>query len=209
MSNKLLRRSSVLLVSVIATAALAQTPPEPSDPPRSSGSTATDRSSMHADASSRKPLSAQTFANQTAVINRAEIELGEMALKNSNDAEIQRFAQRMITDHTSTEKQFKGIAAKQNLNLPRQLDAEHQALKDKLSNLKGEEFDREYSKAMAVGHDKAVKLFEQASRETQLPSALRQFAATTLPTLKEHRDMAHEIHKGDKESSRMDDARRS
>jgi putative membrane protein len=206
MSNKFLHNSSALCALVIATAALAQTPPQPADPPTSSGS-ATDRSSMHADASSRKPLTARSFASEVAVINKAEIELGEMALKNSKDAAVQKFAQRMITDHTGADKQLKGIAAKQNLDLPRQLDAEHQALKDKLSTLKGDEFDREYAKAMAKGHDKAVKLFEQASRDTLLPSELKQFAATTLPTLKEHADMAHSLKGGESHSS--SDQRRS
>jgi putative membrane protein len=195
MSNKFLHSSSTLLASVIATAALAQTPPQPTDPPGTSGSSI-DRSSMHADASARKPLTAQSFASQVAVINKAEIELGEMALKSSKDTDIQKFAQRMVTDHTSADKQLKSVAAKQNLQLPRQLDAEHQALKDKLSNLKGEQFDREYTKAMAEGHDTAVKLFEQASRDPQLPSDLKQFASTTLPTLKEHRDMAHSAKGG-------------
>jgi putative membrane protein len=151
---------------------------------------------MHADASSRKPLTAQSFATQVTVINKAEIELGEMALKSSKDAEVQKFAQRMIDDHTSADKQLKSIAAKQNLDLPRQLDAEHQALKDKLAKLKGDEFDREYTKAMAEGHDKATKLFEQASRDPQLPGELKQFATTTLPTIKEHREAAHSVKGG-------------
>lgn len=204
MSNKFLLNSSVLSALVIAAAALAQTPPQPADPPPSGS--AIDRSSMHADASSRKPLTARSFASEVTVINKAEIELGEMALKNSKDADIQKFAQRMITDHTSADKQLRSIAAKQNLDLPRQLDAEHQQLKDKLSNLKGDEFDREYAKAMAKGHDKAIKLFEQASRDTLLPSELKQFATTTLATVKEHRDMAHSLKDGSHSSS---DQRRS
>jgi putative membrane protein len=113
----------------------------------------------------------------------------------------------MITDHTSADKQLRGIASKQNLELPRQLDAEHQALKDKLANLKGDEFDREYAQAMAKGHDKAVKLFEQASRDTLLPSELKQFATTTLTTLREHADMAHSLKDGGSHSS--SDRRRS
>ena len=112
MSHKFLRSSSVLLASVIATAALAQTPPQSFDPTCTGGSAATDRSSMHADASSRKPLTAQSFATQVTVINKAEIELGEMALKSSKDAVVQKFAQRMIDDHTSADKQLKSTRAR-------------------------------------------------------------------------------------------------
>ena len=47
---------------------------------------------------------------------------------------------------------------------------------------------------MAKGHDKAVALFEAASQAAQLPSELKEFAAATLPTLKQHLEMAHELH---------------
>jgi putative membrane protein len=88
---------------------------------------------------------------------------------------------------------LKKIAGAENLTLPQSLDAEHQALKEKLSDLKGEAFDREYAKAMAKGHDKAVALFETASQAAQLPAELKEFAAATLPTLKEHMEMAHDL----------------
>jgi putative membrane protein len=200
MSNKILLSSSVLLASVMATAVMAQTPPQPTDPPRSGSSTmpqTTERSSSHPTAATRQPLTAQSFASQAAVIGKAEIELGQLALKNSKDADVQKLAQRMITDHTNADKQLKSIAGMQSITLPKQLDAEHQALKDKLTKLKGEEFDREYAKAMAEGHDKAVTLFEAATRDAQLPSDLKQFASATLPTLKEHREMAHSVKDGE------------
>lgn len=57
--------------------------------------------------------------------------------------------------------------------------------------------DREYAKAMAKGHDKAVALFESASQAPQMTSELREFAAATLPTLKLHMEMARELHAKD------------
>jgi putative membrane protein len=47
---------------------------------------------------------------------------------------------------------------------------------------------------MANGHDKAVALFESASQQAQMPGELKQFAASTLPTLQEHKEMAHSLH---------------
>jgi predicted outer membrane protein len=47
---------------------------------------------------------------------------------------------------------------------------------------------------MAKGHDKAVALFESASQQPQMPEDLKQFAASTLPTLEQHKDMAHSLH---------------
>jgi len=209
MSNKVLHRSSLVMACLLAGAALAQTPSHATDPrtDRTDGNSnvpgnttmpgnTTERSSMHASAATRKPLTAQSFAEQAAVIGKAEIELGKLALKNSQDAQVQKFAQRMITDHSNADKQLQSIATQQSLTLPQKLDTEHQALMDKLSDMKGAQFDREYSKAMSEGHDKAVALFEAASRDPQMPAELKQFASTTLPTLESHRDMAHSM-KGD------------
>ena len=136
----------------------------------------------------------QSFASQAAVIGKAEIELGQIALKNTQDANVRTYAERMVKDHSAADKKLKAIAAKQNLQLPQSLDPEHESLKTKLQGLKGEDFDRAYAQAMAKGHDKAVALFESASQQPQMPDDLKQFAASTLPTLKEHMAMAHELH---------------
>lgn len=192
-SKKSLQRSSLLLATLVATAAWApawaQTPPQPADQPRTLPSTARpDGSAVPA-----KPVTSQSFASQAAVIGKAEVELGQLALKNSQDPSVQKFAQRMISDHTNAAKQLKSVADKQSLALPQTLDPEHQALKAKLTKLKGADFDREYTKAMVDGHEKAVALFESAAQSPQLPADLKQFAAGTLPTLKGHRDMAHSM----------------
>jgi putative membrane protein len=141
-----------------------------------------------------KSVTPESFASQAAVIGKAEIELGQLALKNSQNADVQKYAERMVKDHGAADKKLKAIAAKENLQLPQSLDAEHEALKTKLQSLKGEDFDRAYVNAMAKGHDKAVALFESASQQTQMPSDLKQFAASTLPTLEQHQEMAHSLH---------------
>ena len=135
-----------------------------------------------------------TFAAQAALIGKAEIELGQVALTNTKDENVRRFAEQMVKDHTAADKKLKTIAAKENLTLPQSLDSEHAALKMKLQGMTGEDFDREYVKAMAKGHDKAVTLFESASQQPQMPSELKQFAASTLPTLEQHQQMAHSLH---------------
>jgi putative membrane protein len=141
-----------------------------------------------------KTVTPQSFATQATVIGKAEIELGQLAVQKSEDKNVRAFAQRMVKDHQAADAKLKKIAGDESLKLPQSLDAEHEALKAKLSGLQGEAFDREYAKAMAKGHDKAVALFESASKAQQMPSELKEFAASTLPTLKEHMEMAHELH---------------
>jgi putative membrane protein len=140
-----------------------------------------------------KAVTPQSFASQAAVISKAEIELGQIALKNTQDANVRTYAERMVKDHSAADKKLKAIAAKQNLQLPQSLDPEHESLKTKLQGLKGDDFDRAYAQAMAKGHDKAVALFESASQQPQMPDDLKQFAASTLPTLEQHQEMAHSL----------------
>ena len=56
---------------------------------------------------------------------------------------------------------------------------------EQLQSVEGEAFDRAYLTAQVAAHDEAVALFDVFSTQGQ-DSALRAFAAETLPTLQEH-----------------------
>ena len=58
--------------------------------------------------------------------------------------------------------------------------------------LLGAEFDKAYAKHMVEDHEKAVKLFENASKNIKDPG-LKDFATKTLPTIKEHLEMAKKL----------------
>ena len=142
----------------------------------------------------KTPVTAQSFATKAATTDMAEIELAQLAMTNSQDEAVKKFAAQMVKDHTATSAKLKSIAAKDNLALPTALDAEHAAVKTKLSGLKGQDFDRAYGMEMAKGHDKAVALFESASQTPAVTGDLKQFATATLPKLREHKGMAHDLH---------------
>jgi putative membrane protein len=211
MSGKLRFRYPMLAALIASQAlvfgALAQVPGETPPPDRATSpdanrSTGTPRSTSAAPTDRHAGMKAVTpdkFATQAAVISKAEIELGKLAMEKSQNKDVRSFAQRMVKDHQAADAKLKKIAAAENITLPQSLDAEHQALKQKLSKLEGEAFDREYAKEMEKGHDKAVALFESASQAQQMPSELKQFAASTLPTLKEHHELAESLH--DKEGA--------
>lgn len=140
-----------------------------------------------------KNVTPQSFAKQAAIIGQTEIELAQVALQNTKNEEIRLYAERMIKDHKAANEKLKKAAAQENISLPQTLDAEHRAKKQKLASLQGAAFDREYRKEMAKGHDKAVALFKSASQSKQMPEELREFAASTLDTLEDHREDAHDM----------------
>jgi putative membrane protein len=153
-----------------------------------------EQAGMKKDQGASISVTSQTFATKAASTDMAEIEFGQLAMKNSQDAQVKKFAEQMVKDHTATSAKLKALATKENITLPTTLDAEHAAVKSKLASLKGEDFDKAYGIEMAKGHDKAVALFESASQSTAVTGDLKQFAAATLPKLKEHKGMAHDLH---------------
>lgn len=204
------KRFTAILCTVAATATLcgtagAQTP-EPGttrspatsvDAPRPGMDKQTDKmdhAGMKKEQGSAMSVTSQTFASQAAATDMAEIELGQLAMKNSQDPQVKKFAEQMVKDHTATSTKLKSLATKENITLPTALDAEHAAVKTKLAGLKGEDFDKAYGMEMAKGHDKAVALFESASQAPSVTGDLKQFAVSTLPKLKEHKGMAHGLH---------------
>jgi len=84
-----------------------------------------------------------------------------------------------------TLRDLKGIDA------PQKLDTEHHNMVRKLEAQDGEAFDLEYSRHMNMDHDKAIDLFEATSKSSD--TDLAGFAKKTLPTLKEHKQMASKL----------------
>ena len=71
------------------------------------------------------------------------------------------------------------------------LTGKHRQLYDRLSRLSGAEFDREYMKEMVKDHNKTVSEFEKASQKSQ-DADLKAWVAKTLPTIREHQQMARD-----------------
>src|SRR5215217_7956264 len=124
-----------------------------------------------------------TFVTEAAVGGMAEVELGRLAQTKAQNAEVKRFAQMMIDDHSKANDELKSLATKKNISLPTSLDAKHQSTMQKLQGMSGAEFDKAYVDDMLEDHEKDVSEFEKQSQSN--PDAdVKAFAAKTLPTLK-------------------------
>jgi putative membrane protein len=93
------------------------------------------------------------------------------------------------------------VAAKTQIEVPSSLDSKHQKTLDKLAKLSGPEFDKAYIKDMVKDHREDVSDFQAEAQNGTNPN-IRQFAASTLPTLKEHLNMAEDLNKKAKEASK-------
>lgn len=148
----------------------------------------TTNSNMGAMNSTGSTTAPEGFMTEAARGGMAEVELSQLAVSKAQNAEVKKFAQQMIEDHSNANTELKSLAGKKNVTLPTDLDAAHKAIKDKLAGLSGAAFDKEYVNAMVADHEKSVALFQsQASGGTDADA--KAFAAKTLPKLQMHLEM--------------------
>lgn len=65
---------------------------------------------------------------------------------------------------------------------------------DKLNSLSGDDFRKQYFSDQVSAHKDAVSLFERYGKGGDNPK-LKDWASTTLPTLKHHLEMAQGLYK--------------
>ena len=106
------------------------------------------------------------FIDDLVIANMAEVRLGTLATQKSANAEVKKFAEMMVADHTKAGDALKAVASSHHAQVPLEVDSKHRDLYDKLAKLQGAEFDREYAAAMVDGHqDVADTLESRIDRE--------------------------------------------
>ena len=134
--------------------------------------------------------SAAEFVNKAAVSNLFEIQSSQLAQQKSQNNRVREFAQRMVQDHTAAGDRLK--AAAQGQNVPNNLDQQHASALQQLQGASGPDFDRRYVQHQLTGHEETVALFDQFAQSGDHPQ-LKQFAQQTLPSLREHLQMAQQL----------------
>jgi putative membrane protein len=147
-------------------------------------------------------LDSREFVNRMAVAGMAEVELGKLASERAMDSDVKAFAQTMVRDHSRANDELARIAKQLDIPMPTQLDPMHRELADRLSKLKGAEFDREYMSAMVKGHEEVASLlrsFTSATRpigtsgRARSEQALMEWAMKVMPTVERHLERAKQI----------------
>ncbi|HKP45387.1 MAG TPA: DUF4142 domain-containing protein [Pyrinomonadaceae bacterium] len=131
----------------------------------------------------------EDFATNAAKGGQMEVELGRLAMRHGRNRAVRSFGRRMVTDHTRAGNQLKALARRKGVTLPSAMDAEGQAEMDRLSKLRGAEFDRAYMELMVSDHEKDVGEFETEA-SSGADADFKAFAAKTLPTLRTHLKLA-------------------
>jgi putative membrane protein len=117
--------------------------------------------------------------------NVTEIEVGKLASKNAASAEVKRYGEMLVKDHTQADRELSALAKKKGVKLT---DIDHSKLDD-LRAMKGSQFDRAFLEKMEKDHKTAIELVRTAQGEAQNPE-FRALLNKTLPVLQKHEEHA-------------------
>jgi len=145
------------------------------------------------DADSKLDRSDRKLLQDLAQGNMAEIDAGKMALEKSQNADVKKFAQQMVDDHTKALGEVQALATAKNVTLPDGAGPMAKTKATALKALSGNLFDKEYAKRAGVGdHESTVKLLQKIQKDGK-DSDLKALAGKMLPTVEHHLDMAKQL----------------
>jgi putative membrane protein len=167
----------------------------------------------------------QDFVRRAAEKNHAEIELSRLAQQRASNPQVRQYAQTMVDEHTKALEELRQVAQRENVQLTEELADDQREKRDRLQNLKGAEFDREYMQIMVDSHEEMRDLLEDRADRTgdraaagtaDRPAAeqdrdrgtvgttgapqggdaqLNQWASKTLPVVQKHHERAQQLLK--------------
>ncbi|HMJ07026.1 MAG TPA: DUF4142 domain-containing protein [Chthoniobacterales bacterium] len=105
-----------------------------------------------------------------------EVDMGKMAAKKGQSAEVKNIGKMMVTDHSKANKELMALAKKKGV----QLNAGHTMAKMDDAN-----FDHAYLDQMVMDHKKTIATFEKEAKKGK-DADVKAWASQTLPTLKKH-----------------------
>ncbi len=132
------------------------------------------------------------FVNKAGLGGLFEIRAGQLAAQKAQSGDVKQFGQRMVDDHTAANSRLQKLTQQKSLALPTQLDKKHQDKIDRLAKKTGVDFDKAYADEMIDDHKSDIDDFEKAAKDAKDPD-VKDYAATTLPTLREHLQAAQAL----------------
>jgi putative membrane protein len=132
------------------------------------------------------------FLQNITAANQREIALGQLALQKATNPSVREFAEMMVRDHQQAGDELRQVLSKHTIQLPVSTDDTNDA-RERLADLTGAEFDREFMNTMVDEHEKAVEMVRDEAEDNDTHADIRQWASKTLPTLQQHLDRAKQL----------------
>lgn len=144
------------------------------------------------------------FAREALPLGTAEVEMGQMAAKNTKNEAVRDLGEKLVQDHSKVNQELEQIASSKGLKTDKELAPALKSSLEKLAGLKDQEFDRAFKQQAIQDHEKAIQLFEKQARQGTDPE-LKSFAQKHLEHLREHLAMAQKLELGSETQKQVDE----
>jgi putative membrane protein len=124
----------------------------------------------------------------------AEVQMGELTLKNSSNDQVKQFARKMIDDHTKLNEELRPIAQQLGVDIPTDISKKDKSMIGKMQGLSGPAYDQAYLKEMAKEHTQDQKEFRMEVSNSQ-NVGVKNAALDGGKTISEHLQMVTQLAK--------------
>lgn len=129
------------------------------------------------------------FAVAAADGGMMEVELGKLALTHASSADVKKFAQMMVDDHSKANGELKTLAQSKNISIPGTLSNKNQDKYNDFAKKNGTDFDKAYASFMVDDHKEDIDAFKKEAQDGK-DADLKNWAAGKVATLEHHLMMA-------------------
>ena len=138
------------------------------------------------------PAADKTFIKKAMESNVGEIQMAQLALEKSTDADIRHFAVQMQDDHGRLMDELKQAAGQLNIPVPDQPSKGVTKSMEKMKGLSGTAFDQVYIKEMVKAHKEDDKAFKEEIRNTTSPQ-LKEMMTRDVQMIESHLQAIQQI----------------
>lgn len=150
-------------------------------PPLKTGANGPAPSAKPANGAAKGKLSSEdkSFMMNAAKGGMMEVEMGKMAAQNGQNADVKKFGNRMVTDHSKANNELMALAKEEGVSLPG-------------AKAPGKwKSDKAYMDDMVKDHEKDLAEFQNEAKNGTDPD-LKKFADKTSKVISKHLEMAKE-----------------
>ncbi len=133
-----------------------------------------------------------SFIRQAIRGNYTEVALGRLAGSRASNSEVKDFAERMVEDHNSMNKEWVDLAQDNDMKVTVEFGTSGQQAIDRLEKLSGTAFDQAYMSDMIREHEQDLAAFQQMANSAS-SSQVRQLASSGASTIREHLASAQQV----------------
>jgi putative membrane protein len=143
-----------------------------------------------------KNASPQMMLQALHMANLEEVKMGKLAEENGTDR-VKSYAKTLEQDHSAADQQVKDLAQKKGWTLndtPKneKMQQHQQAMQQRMSSLKGAQFDRAFTNMMVNGHQRLIHMAQGWSQNVK-DQDVRSLLDQMMPKLQQHEQMAEQL----------------